>query len=46
MFEIHERDGILEDFDAKLWITTVDQVRIHHDGRMVFVFKSGTEITR
>ena len=46
MFEIHERGGILESFDEKLWVTTIEQVKVHHDGRMVFVFKSGTEVTR
>lgn len=46
MFEIHERGGILESFDEKLWVATIEQVRVHHDGRMVFVFKSGTEVTR
>ena len=46
MFKIHERDGLLEEFDAKLWSTVIDQVRIHRDGRMVFIFKSGTEVTR
>ena len=46
MFEIYERDGILEEFDEKLWLTTIDQVLVHHDGRMVFKFKNGTEVTR
>ncbi len=46
MFEIHERDGLLEEFDEKLCLATIDNVLIHHDGRMVFKFRNGTEVTR
>ena len=46
MFEIHERDGLLEEFDEKLWLATIDKVLIQHDGRMVFKFRNGTEVTR
>ena len=46
MFQIHEQDGMIEKFDEKLWLTTIDQVLIHHDGRMIFRFRNGTEVTR
>ena len=46
MFEIHEQDGMIEKFDEKLWLTTIDQVLVHHDGRMIFRFRNGTEVTR
>ena len=45
MFEIHERDSVLDEFDAELWLTTVDQVKIYADGKMRFIFKIGTEVT-
>ena len=46
MFEIHEQDGMIDSFDERLWLTTMDKVLVHHDGRMVFRFKNGTEVTR
>ena len=45
MFEIHELDGMLQEFDADLWLTTIDQVKVYKDGRMRFVFEIGTEVT-
>ena len=44
MFEIFNRDGVIERFDERLWITVVDTVTIHHTGEMVFRFKNGMEI--
>ena len=46
MFEIHEQDRFIEDFSEKLWLTTIDTVMVHHDGRMVFRFKNGMEVTK
>ena len=46
MFEIHEQDRFIEDFSEKLWLTTIDTVTVHHDGRMVFRFKNGMEVTK
>lgn len=43
MFEMQELDTINE-FDEKLWLTTIDTVTVHADGRMTFKFQGGTEI--
>ena len=43
IFRIQELD-VLTEFDEKLWLTTIDKVSVHHDGRMTFKFQSGTEI--
>lgn len=43
MFEVQELDALTE-FDEKLWLTIIDAVTIHADGRMTFQFQGGTEI--
>ena len=43
MFEVQEMDALTE-FDEKLWLTVIDTVTVHADGRMTFRFRSGTEI--
>ena len=43
MFEVQELDA-LTDFDEKLWLTVIDTVTVHSDGRMTFKFQGGTEI--
>ena len=43
MFEVQELDA-LTDFDDKLWLTVIDTVTVHTDGRMTFKFQGGTEI--
>ena len=46
MFEIHERESVIEDFDERLWITSIEKVTVNHDGSMVFSFKNGMEVTK
>ena len=43
MFEVQELDALTE-FDEKLWLTIIDTVTVHTDGRMAFKFQGGTEI--
>ena len=43
MFEVQEL-GILTEFDEKLWLTSINTVTVHADGRMTFKFQGGTEI--
>ena len=43
MFEIQELDALTE-FDEKLWLTVIDTVTVHADGRLTFKFQGGTEI--
>ena len=42
MFEVQELDTLSE-FDEKLWLTVIDTVTVHADGRMTFKFQGGTE---
>ena len=44
IFRIQELD-VFTEFDEKLWLTTIDNVRVHRDGRMTFKFQSGVEIS-
>lgn len=43
MFEVQELDALTE-FDEKLWLTIIDTITVHADGRMTFKFQGGTEI--
>ena len=43
MFEVQELDTLPE-FDEKLWLTVIDTVTAHADGRITFKFQGGTEI--
>ena len=44
IFRIQELD-VLTEFDEKLWLTTIDKVSVYADGRLVFRFQSGVEIS-
>ena len=46
MFEIHERDRLVEEFSEKLWIATIEKVTVCHDGKLIFQFKNGMEVSR
>ena len=43
MFEVQELAALTE-FDEKLWLTVIDTVTVHSDGRLTFKFQGGTEI--
>lgn len=43
MFEVQELNPLTE-FDEKLWLTVIDMVTVHADGRITFKFQGGTEI--
>ena len=43
MFEVQELDALTE-FDEKLWLTIIDTITVHADGRMTFKLQGGTEI--
>ena len=45
MFELAERDEPLTEFDDWLWLAVIDTVTVHPDGRLVFKFQNGTEVT-
>lgn len=44
MFEVQELDTLSE-FDEKLWLTVIDMVTVHTDGRMTFKFQGGKTLT-
>lgn len=44
MFEMRELDTINE-FDEKFWLTIIDTVTVHADGRMTFKFHGGKTLT-
>ena len=44
MFEMQELDTINE-FDEKLWLTIIDTITVHADGRMTFKFRGGKTLT-
>ena len=44
IFELHERDGVINTFDERLWISAVKDVIIMHSGRMLFTFKNGMKL--
>lgn len=46
MFEIKTIDTTLPlEFTDRFWNNLIDRVTVYHDGRMVFCFKNGTEVT-
>ena len=45
MFELAECDEPLTEFDDRLWLAVIDTVTAHADGRLVFKFLNGSEIT-
>ena len=45
LFAIYSLDTLPLEFDPALWSATVDHVTVHADGRLVFRFRNGVEIT-
>jgi len=46
MFEIKAMPELPMEFSEHLWNAMVDHVTVYHDGRVVFSFKNGGEITK
>ena len=44
MFEIHERDDAIDNFDERLWCVTVEKMQVQNDGKFTIIFKNGLEI--
>ncbi len=44
MFELAEYGESLTEFDDRLWLTLIDTVTVHQDGRLTFKFQTGHEI--
>lgn len=45
MFGVMERDNPIAVFDDRLWLAAIDVVKAYPDGRLVFIFQNGAEIT-
>jgi len=45
LFELMEREEPLEEFDDHLWLATIEKATAYHDGRLVFKFQNGLEVT-
>lgn len=43
--DIESRPLAITEFDEKLWLAVIDQVKVDRDGNMTFRFKNGSEIT-
>jgi hypothetical protein len=43
--EVMKRKAPLEEFDEQFWYATADFITVYHDGRVVFTFKDGTEVS-
>lgn len=41
---LSKRKELMTEFDEQLWIAAVDKVTVFYDGKLLFVFKDGTEI--
>ena len=44
MFEMHETDEPVTEFDSKLWTSVIDSVVVRHNGILLFRFRNGMEI--
>ena len=44
MFELHETDEPVVEFDSKLWLSVIDCVVVRHNGTLLFRFRNGMEI--
>ncbi len=44
MFEPSEYGDPITEFDDRLWLTVIDTVTVHRDGRLTFQFQTGHEI--
>jgi len=44
MFELHETDEPVTEFDSKLWISVIDSAVVKHNGKLLFRFRNGMEI--
>ena len=45
LFELSEQDELNMELSLQRWNAIVDHVTVHHDGRIVFSFQNGSEIT-
>ncbi len=44
MFELHETDEPITEFDSKLWLSVIDHVLVKKNGTLLFRFRNGSEL--
>ena len=42
--DIRQRDGLLDEFDEKLWLATVESATVHSESEVTVTFKDGSEV--
>ena len=45
LLEIKELDKLSLEFNPQRWNATVDHMTVYHDGRLVFSFQNGSDVT-
>ena len=44
MFELAEYGDSITEFNDRLWLTVIDTVTVHRDGRLTFKFQTGMRL--
>ncbi len=44
MFQLHEQEGIIDKFEMRLWVITVEKVMVSEEKTLTFEFRNGTKI--
>ena len=44
LFELHETDEPVTEFDSKLWLSVIDSVVVRNNGKLLFRLRNGMEI--
>ncbi len=44
MFELHEREGVMDKFEMRFWVILVERVVVTEGKKLTFEFRSGTKI--
>ena len=44
LFELHETDEPVIEFDSKLWLSVIDNILVKENGKLLFRFRNGMEI--
>ena len=42
--DLKQRDGLLEEFDEKLWLATVESATVNSESEVTIIFKDGSEV--
>lgn len=42
--ELEQREGLVAEFDERLWNATIEKVLVHSEQKITFTFKDGMEL--